>query len=180
MPGACSPVVSLYSRPTKKEMPMGAASRRRRGWASFVSPSLSSPSRLHLPSFRFMLLYVPLWRTVELTDSSEPISRRFCSPRADVHSSMVATSILPSEAWRDIGTRSHVITSTKDFERLDASMPEPRFNSWQQIGNATTMASPRSSFKRAGLLGDVYIYSELHVSLYYDRNNLLATWKKSE
>lgn len=77
-PGACSPVVSLYSRPAKKEMPMGAAARHRRGWASFVS-SLSSLSRLHLPPFRFMLLYVPPWRTVELTDFSEPISRRFCS-----------------------------------------------------------------------------------------------------
>lgn len=57
-PGACSPVVSLYSRPTKKEMPMGAASRRRRGWASFVSPFFSPPSLvstcLHSASCFFM------------------------------------------------------------------------------------------------------------------------------
>jgi len=79
-PRACSLIVSLYSRPAKKEMPMGAAARHRRGWASFVS-SLSSLSRLHLPPFRFMLLYVPPWRTVELTDFSEPISRRFLFPR---------------------------------------------------------------------------------------------------
>lgn len=39
---------------------------------------------------------------------------------------MVATSILPSEARRDIETRSHVITSTGDSERLAASTPETR------------------------------------------------------
>lgn len=79
-PWACSPLVSLYTRPAKKEMPMGVAPRRPTGMSllRFVV-SLSSPSRLHLPPFRFVLLYVPPWRTVELTDSSEPISRRFCS-----------------------------------------------------------------------------------------------------
>lgn len=79
-PRACSPLVSLYTRPAKKEMPMGVAPRRPTGMSllRFVV-SLLALSSLHLPPFRFVLLYVPPWRTVKLTDSLEPISRRFCS-----------------------------------------------------------------------------------------------------
>lgn len=128
---ACSPKVSLYSQPAKKDMPM-VAPRRPTGM------SLLHFHHVSLLPLVSISLRAPLCSalTVKLTDSSEPILRIFCSLRFfDVHGSIVATSILPSKARRDIGTRSHVITSTRDSERLDASMPESRLNSWQQIEN---------------------------------------------
>lgn len=47
-PRACSPLVSLYTRPAKKEMPMGVAPRRPTGMSllRFVVSLSPSPSRL--------------------------------------------------------------------------------------------------------------------------------------